>query len=341
MTSPTKVGNRTRMDDELKVRATTLAAAYTAGSGTLTVATDAGKNYAIDDLLMIGTNVLQILAGPPDSDTFTVVGGMGGSTDAAAADAAVVTRLASALPEASVSRMDSLKVKIDMPYNYCQIFRDQCIVSGTMNVISRYGYVSERAYQEEKVLRQLALDMEHTILYGVRSYAAGPPRRSTMGGLFEFVCLAGISGSWATVKNASGASFTETMLNDLLQAIWEKGGMPDTLVVNGHNQRLITAWGSPRIRTDRDERMAGAHIGAYESDFGTVQILLDRWLRASDVLALTRADIGIGPLNGRAFSSREVPALGDYIQTEVLGEYTQECRRASMAHGWYYGTATS
>jgi hypothetical protein len=329
------------LEDELKPRAGTLDAAYVAGSGTLTVQTDEGNWLAVDDLILVGDNVLQILAGPPDSDTFVVVGGVGGSTDAAAADDAVVTRLASALPEASVSRMDATKVVLTLPYNYTQIFRDQCIVSGTMNVISRYGYVSERAYQEEKVLRQLAIDMEHVLLYGVRSHDSGPPRRSTVGGLFEYILLAGVSGSWSTVIDAASATFTETMLNNLLQQIWEEGGSVDTLLVNGYNQRVITSWATPRIRTERDERMAGAHIANYESDFGSISIILDRWLRASDVVALTRSDIGIGPLNGRAFSSREVPSLGDYIQTEVLGEYTMEVHRPSMAHGWYYGTATS
>lgn len=327
------------MTDELKARTTALDGAYTAGSGTLSVTAAAGKNFAVDELILVGANVLQILA--ISTDTFTVTGGMGGSTDADAADAAVVYRLAMALPEASVSRMDSAKIDIVMPYNYTQIFRDQCIVSGTMNVISRYGYVSERAYQEEKVLKSLALDMEHIILYGVRDYAAGPPRRSTMGGLFEYIYLAGVTGSWDTVINASGATFTETMFNNLLQQIWEAGGSPDTAIINGFNQRQVSSWASPRIRTPRNERMAGSHIASYESDFGIIDFVLDRWLRPSDVVVLTREDVGLGPLNGRAYSSREVPSLGDYVQTEVLGEYTMEVKRASMAHGWYYGTATS
>lgn len=329
------------LEDELKPRVTTLDGAYTAGSGTLTVASGAGKYYTVDDLLLIGDNVLQVLSGPPSSDTFVVVGGMGGSTDASAADGATVTKIASALAEGSVSRYDATKVALAKPYNYTQIMRDQCVITGTMDVIKRYGYVSERAYQEEKILRQLAIDLEHELLYGVRSYDAGPPRRSTMGGLFEYILLAGKTNSWSTIQNAASAQLTEDMLNDTLQAIWEEGGQPDAIFVNGFNKRVITTWATPRIRTDRDERMAGASIGTYESEFGTLGIYLNRWLRASDVPILTTADIGIGPLNGRDFSSRELPSLGDYVQTEVLGEYTMEVHRASMAHGWIYNTATS
>lgn len=329
------------LEDELAPRATTLAVAYTAGTGTMTVPTAAARYFAVKDLIMIGDNVLQILAGPPDSATFTVIGGVGGSTDAAGASGASVTRIASALQEGAVSRVDSSKVHLVKPYNYTQILRDQTIISGTMNVIKRYGYVSERAYQEEKVLKKLAIDMEYSLLFGVRSYDAGPPRVSTMGGLFEYVFLAGVSGGWDTVVDNGGAEINETSLNNVLQQIWEQGGLPDTILVNGFNQRVITRWATPRIRTERNERMAGAHIGTYESDFGTLDIVLNRWLRASDMPVITRADLGIGPLNGRAFSSRIVPSLGDYIQTEVLGEYTMEVHRPAMAHGWLYDTATS
>ena len=117
--------------------------------------------------------------------------------------------------------------------------------------------------------------------------------------------------------------------------------MPNLLVVNGFNKRVVTSWASPRIRTERAEGTAGSTIGSYESEFGTLDIMLNRWLRPSDVLLLTTADIGMGPLEGRAFSSREVPSLGDYTQTEILGEYTMEVHRPAMAHGWLYDTAES
>lgn len=330
------------MEDELRPRVSALASGYTAGSGTMVVTSGAEVYFAVDDLIMVGNNVLQILSGPPDSNTFIVVGGMGGTTDANALTAAVVTKIASALPEGATSRLDTSKVAVVMPYNYTQIFRDQCLISGTMAVIRRYGYVSERAYQEEKALRQQAIDMEHAIMYGVRSYDAGPPRRSTMGGLFEYIMLAGISGGWTNVVNAAGAQLTETWLNNLLQAIWTLGGKPDLMMVNGYNKRVISSWASPRVRTEREEGTGGGPIiGQYESEFGTLDIMLNRWLRASDLPLLTTADIGCGPLNGRAFGSRQLPSLGDYTQTEVLGEYTMEVRRGSMAHGWGYNLATS
>ena len=329
------------LEDELNPRETTLDGAYTAGSGTLTVASGAGKYFMVDDILMIGNNILRIINGPPDSDTFIVTGGLGSTTDANASNGATVKRIGHAAQEGGVARMDSPKTDLVRPYNYTQILKKWTVVTGTMEVIKRYGYASERAYQEAKKMKELAIDLELLLLYGARSYAAGPPRKSTMGGLAHYILYPGISGNWDTVYDANGAEITETMLNDRLQAIWEEGGRPDLMLVNGYNKRVITKWATPRIRTDRNERMAGASVGYYESDFGTLEIVLDRWLTAGHVPLLDSSQIGIGPLQGRSFSSRKLPQLGDYVQTEILGEYTMEVHKGAQAHGWIYNTATS
>lgn len=327
------------LEDELMPQVYTLASAYTAGSGTMVLSSGEGNSVHVDDMLMCGDNVLRVLA--ISSDTLTVIGGVGDSTDASAAAASTVYRLSQAAPEGGVARLDTKKVAVTKPYNYTQIFKDWVVLTGTMEVISRYGYVSERAYQEAKKAKELAISMEKTMIYGVRSYSAGPPRLSTFGGLHHFVKLAGISGSWDTVVDAGGAEFTETMMNDMLQKIWEQGGQPSLIVVNGYNKRKMSSWITPRIRTDVETTRGGGIIATYTSDFGTLDIMLDRNLKASDVLFLTPEDIGFGPLNGRALQSRMLPSLGDYTQSEVLGEYTMEVHRASMAHGWLYDTATS
>ena len=162
-----------------------------------------------------------------------------------------------------------------------------------------------------------------------------------MGGLMHYVLVPGITGSWPTVVNAAGGAITETLLNNVLQEMWNLGGNPDFITVNGTNKRFITAWAGPRIRTEREERTAGASIGRYESDFGVLDIILDRWLIGSDVVIGTRGSMGIGPLSGRQFSSRLLPVTGDYDRYEILGEYTAEVHKPTMDFGWIYNTATA
>lgn len=324
------------LEDQLTPRSGTLGAAYTAGDGQLTLTSPEYKYLLPGDTMLVDNIVFRVTAGAPDANPVLVTRIAG--TDANIDDAAIWRKVAHAAQEGGVARNDGTKTTMVAPYNYTQILKDWIVVTGTMEVIDRYGYANERSYNEEKTLRKLAIDLEYALLYGVRYIDAGPPRISTMGGLFQYVYLDGIDGSWDTVHDAGGQEFTETMLNDALQRNWNKGGVLDFIVVNGTNKRRMTDWGTPRIRTDRDERMAGASIGMYESDFGTLDIILDRWLRPADVLIGTRGEMGIGPLTQRAFTSRLLPSTLDGTWYEILGEYTMEVHKPTVAWAWLYDT---
>jgi len=328
------------LEDELRPRSGTLAAAYTAGSGTIILAAGQGQYLVSDDLVIVGDNVMRVESGP-GADTLQITAGLGDSNDTNQANGSTWRKLGHAAQEAGVARTDAAKTVIVKPSNFTQIFKDWTMVSGTMQAIQRYGYASEWSYQIEKVLKQLAIDMELNLVYGVKTAANGPPRKSTMGGLFQYIFLPGVANAWNTVQNLAGGELTEITLNNALQRIWEVGGMPDTIFVNGFNKRKISGWATPRIRTTRDERTAGNYVTTYESDFGDLDIYKDRWLRPSDVLVLTKDEIGIGPLNGRQFSSRELPVTGDFKWYEILGEYTMEVHKGATAHGWIYNTATA
>ena len=327
------------LEDELEARSGTLLNAYVAGSGTMTLAANQGTYLVPDDIIRSENIVFRVLSGPPDSDTLTV--SVLAGTDAAIAAAKTWRKIAHAAQQGGVARSDSKKTVLTKPYNYPQIFKDWIVVSGTMEVISRYGYVSERAYQEEKLLKRLAIDMEQALVYGARSYNAGPPVKATMGGLWDYVRLAGVTNSWASVINMADAQVTETKVNDVLAAVWALGGSVDCVLVNSFNKRVISTWATPRIRTERSERTAGGFVTYYESDFGTIDILLDRWVDGSDLIFLKKSEVGIGPLVNRQFSSREVPSSLDGTWYEILGEYTQEVHKPSITHGWIYNTSTS
>lgn len=324
------------MSDQDNPRAGTLASAYTAGSHVLTLTSGQAKYLFVDDLILVDNIVFQVVTLPTTGDVIVVR--LIAGTDAAIASGAEWRLLSHAAPEAGSARAEQKKTVIARTYNYTQILKDYAIISGTMDVIKRYGYVSERAYQEQKILRKQAMDLEQSLLYGVMSYEEGPPRRSTMGGLFHYVFLDGITNSWDTIVNASGAAFDEKMLNDELQTMWELGAMPNFIMVNGTNKRRISSWGKPFIRTERGERTFGASIGVYESDFGMLDIVLNRNLRPSDIVIGDASQIGIGPLEGRQFTSRELPATIDGRWFEVLGEMTMEVHRPNVDFGWIYNT---
>lgn len=325
--------------DRLLPRAGTLGAAYVAGSGTLQLASGEGNYLYVDDIILVDSISFRVVSGPPDVDILTVQVIAG--TDTAIANATTWRKVSHAAQEGGSARLEDRKTVAEIPYNYTQIFKDWIVVSGTMMHIARYGYVNERAYQEEKMLKALALDLENTILYGARSYTGGPPRKSTMGGLFQYLFLDGVAGGWETVVDLAGVALTETKLNNTLEEIWQRGGAPDFIMVNSANKRRVTSWVTPHIRTTMDETRFGASIGTFVSDFGTLDIVLNRNLRASDIIIGTASQIGLGPLVGRQFNSRLLPATLDGDWYELLGEYTMEVHRPSVDFAWLYDSSTT
>lgn len=328
------------LEDELRGRSGTITAAYTAGSGQIEVSATESKYLYPEDVIHVDDIPMRILAGPPNGTVLTIEV-LDDTLDAAKASGTSWEKIAHASAEGANARTDASKTVISRPYNYTQIIKDWLQITGTMMNIRRYGYVSERAYQETKLLRSLAIDLEKAAIYGSRSYSDGPPRVSTFGGLYQYVYSQGIAGAWDTVVNANGANFTETLFANTLQKIWERGGMPDFVMVNGTNKRRMTDWITPRIRTERGERTGGASIGTYESDFGSIDIVLNRWLRPKHIVIGKWDCVGMGPLTGRAFTSRVLPHTADAVWLELLGEYTMEVHKPQVEFAWIYNTSTT
>ena len=335
------------LEDQLAGRSGTLGAAYTANDSEFTLAGSEFQLLLPGDQILVGDLVYRVTGGAPLANPVLVDllrssgGALGDATDAAHANAAAWRKVSHASQEGGAARNDAIKIGLGNPFNYTQIIKDWIIVTGTMEVIDRYGYANERAYQEMKLLRKLAIDLENVLLYGVRTFTAGPPRVSTMGGLFEYVFNEGVNSSFATVVDLSAARFQERDINDMLQNIFDNGGEVDFIVVNGTNKRIATDFALPRIRTSQAERTAGASVAVYESDFGEVDFILNRWLRADDIIFGARGQMGIGPLNGRQFTSRLLPHTIDGTWYEILGEYTMEVHRAQLSWGWIFNTSTS
>jgi hypothetical protein len=161
-----------------------------------------------------------------------------------------------------------------------------------------------------------------------------------MGGLAEVIRY----NSGAVRHNADSNVLTEKMLVDQLETIWELGGKPNMIMVGSRQQRRISSWAAPYVRTTRNENAVGVIVNQYESDFGTIDIVMNRHVNPSDLIILTSDYVGIGPLagngNSRAFFVTPIPVDGDRRKAAVTGEYTMEVRNATRAHGWIYGLST-
>ena len=228
-------------------------------------------------------------------------------------------------PPAANAKVEGADYTIDTPTtrvrkgNYTQIFSKGYGVSGTQEAVLKAGMKSELAYQMGKASKELGRDVEYAYINNITADPGSATTARQMGGIQAFV---------ATNILANGGTpraLTETLLNDALQLAWEAGGSPDCVVVNGTNKRTISSFtaGTTKQVYAKDKRLV-ASVDVYESDFGIVMIIADRWMPADKVFVLEKSRFKTAYL--RPFKQEEVAKVGDRVERMIVGELTLECR---------------
>jgi len=209
--------------------------------------------------------------------------------------------------------------------NVCQITSYTFGISGTQEAIAQYGLDSEYAYQLEKAMKILKIMQEQILINSTyafdvpASYQCATAAR-TLRGLFAALTT--------NVKTGSGGScaLTESVFNDLLQTIFENGTgqAPDVCFVNGFNKRRISGFSSNNVRyiNMTDGRTLRNTVVAYESDFGTINCVLDRWLPKGDFLVMKTDEFKTAYL--RKPFVHQLGVAGDAKEAQIITEYTLE-----------------
>jgi len=229
--------------------------------------------------------------------------------------------------------------------NVCQISRKVPFVSGTQQAVEHAGRDNEMAYQEMLKGLELKRDMEMSL--------AGTNKAKATGGSSVARATASVL-SWIksnTAKGAGGADpaaadgtgsrtdgtqrvFTEQSLKTVLQSIWTNGGKPDTIMTGGFNKQVFSTFtGRASPIEDTKRKKITASVDAYESDFGTLRVVANRFSRPRDVLVLQTDLWAVAYLNGRKMVSVPLAKTGDSERKEILSEFALEARNEKASGG--------
>jgi hypothetical protein len=217
--------------------------------------------------------------------------------------------------------------------NYTQIVERGYEVTGTQEVVLKHGVTSEFAYQMRKAARELALDIESAIITQAAGSlgTVGAPTR-IMTGLPGFITTnifsAGSMSGGQTPTMVPGP-LTEGLINDAIQAAWEKGGNPRVVYMSAKNKRAASGFSNSERQRDQKEKKITKTIRFYESDFGTVEFVPHRLVPTTTVFVVDPSFCKLAYLRP---IHREVPAkTHDTKKAVLLGELTLEVR-ADAAH---------
>ena len=240
--------------------------------------------------------------------------------------------------------------------NYTQIFRKDISVSETQRAVNSAGF--KDAYQLEmmKAMREIARNIEVTIFQSSGNVTSGPATVSggtatgrTFSNLQNFLTASANVGTYPTMTadytllfasaSSSAAKISVSMFNDALEQAYDQGGNPEQAFCSPKIKRAISSF----TATNQNRNIAAvekklvAAMDLYFSDFGLIEIVLDRWIpeatntvtttAASDcrgnVFFLERAKNRLAWL--RPMQHTLVGRRGDSVAGTVLGEVTLEC----------------
>jgi hypothetical protein len=231
--------------------------------------------------------------------------------------------------------------------NYTQIVGKTVMVSGTLEAVDKAGRKSEMAYQLAKASAEIKRDIE-AIITANQGQAVGTtastPRK--MGSLLSYLKTNTNEGSGTTAgvdpvtigvstrTDGTTRTFTETILKDVISKVFTSGGTPTTLFVSPALKQVVsgfTGLAAQRYQVPTNGQatiLAGADL--YQSDFGVLQIVPNRFMRTRDALVLDPEYAALAYL--RPFQTIELAKVGDADKTQILAELTLEVRNEA-AHG--------
>jgi hypothetical protein len=227
--------------------------------------------------------------------------------------------------------------------NYTQIVQKTVKISGTLDAVDKAGRKSEKAYQLAKASAEIKRDIETIISANQGRSAGNSSTARKMGALLSWITTnssVGTSGADPTTIGVStrtdgtARSFTETILKDVIQQVYTAGGNPKILMVGAYQKQAVSAFaGIAAQRYMAPGNEPTTIIGAadvYMSDFGTVSVVPNRFMRTRDALVLDPEYAALAYL--RPFATNELAKTGDSEKTQILAELTLEVRNEA-AHG--------
>jgi hypothetical protein len=276
-----------------------------------------GSIFRVGHVIKIGDELLYVSA--VAGNVLTVTRGYAGTTAAAIADQSKVEVQFVEGVEGADARAARNKPRVPKS-NYTQIFDDTIEISGSATAVQQYGINDLYEYEKQKKQIELALQLEKALINGV-SYQNGNVRQ--MAGMRSFI--------QTNVTDAAAAAVTSSMLNDSLQAIYEKGGFATggryVIMAPAKQKRAISAIDNNKLFITQAENTRGQKVDMFVSDFGQFEIVLNNNLDSKELCICDCNRMAVRPLVGRDFFHKYLGEKGDSTNGILVGEYTFEFKQ--------------
>jgi len=231
-------------------------------------------------------------------------------------------------------------------FNITMILRQDIGVAETQRAVDSAGFKDAYAYEIQKATKRLAIKLEKTVFAELTTATGASGTARVLKGFQSFIVTNTARAGLSTGDGGDGL-LDATDFNDMLELIYRSGGNPEQVYVSPKIKRAISAFtvpgaaaGSPHARNIAavDKKLVSA-IDFYDSDFGLIQVVLDRWVPESTNAAGDTATANATATGGKMFflqrnmnrlawlrpmAHQLVGKRGDSVAGIVVGEVTLE-----------------
>lgn len=175
------------LEDQLLPRVTTLSASATSAAGTISVASNTGSYFKVNDIArIVSTGEAVSVSAAPASDVVGVARGLGSTTAASAASGGDIVILGNASLQGG-SLPVRKQTKKTNAYNYTQIVRSSYGFTNTLAASKLYGGSEPNVERRKKAIEHKR-QIESILFFGPRSLVTtGANPQGTCGGAIEYI----------------------------------------------------------------------------------------------------------------------------------------------------------
>lgn len=235
--------------------------------------------------------------------------------------------------------------------NYHQISAQAAQVSGTLDAVSLAGRAKESAFIKIQKSLEQRRDIEKALC---KNEARSGSDARKAGKLMSYITNINVisasttpAGTGADVSDLAGtnAALTLAKIDAAMKLAYADGGNPDILLVSPGNKVAFSDLSSGSAVTNQlhmtspKEATIIGSVSMYLTDFGLLNVTIDRFNADDRIFLLDSDHYSLGHLPGRMFSVSDVAPSGDTTRFSIVSEWTL-IMKAPKAHGGVYDLST-
>lgn len=203
--------------------------------------------------------------------------------------------------------------------NQTQINQLSVAISGTQDKVNKAGMGRELAYRVLLHTKEIKRDMEYSALQNTAGFASTGATNSAR-------IIKGFEAFVTTNLTSTTAALSQDFMNAELQNIWNEGGNPDTICVNGAKKREISDFTTGVTKNlDANDRRFVLAVDVFESDFSIQRVVPDRF-DSTQTVKFIESDLWKMAVL-RPLSVTPLGKSGDTDKRLLCTEWTLECRQ--------------